>query len=42
MNESMLPGYAGSKSELVARLRKIEGQVRGIERMLTDDRHCSR
>jgi len=34
------PGYADSKQQLVTRLRKIEGQVRGIERMLTDDRYC--
>ena len=40
MNAGTEPGYAGSKQELVTRLRKIEGQVRGIERMLTDDRYC--
>ncbi len=40
MNEQAKPGYAGSKPELVTRLRKIEGQVRGIERMLVDDRYC--
>ena len=34
------PGYAGAKPELVTRLRKIEGQVRGIERMLVEDRYC--
>ena len=34
------PGYAGSKPELVSRLRKIEGQVRGIERMVESDRYC--
>ena len=40
MSEDPQPGYAGSKPELVTRLRKIEGQVRGIERMVTDDRYC--
>ena len=40
MNEQSKPGYAGTKPELVTRLRKIEGQVRGIERMLEDDRYC--
>ena len=34
------PGYADSKHELSIRLRKIEGQVRGIERMLLSDRYC--
>jgi DNA-binding FrmR family transcriptional regulator len=36
----MRPGYAGSKSTLVKRLHRIEGQVRGIERMIEDDRYC--
>ncbi len=33
-------GYAASKQQLLARLRRIEGQVRGIERMVEDDRYC--
>lgn len=40
MNDATQPGYAGSKPELVTRLRKIEGQVRGIEKMLVDERYC--
>ncbi len=28
-------------SELVTRLRKVEGQVRGIQTMLTDGRDCA-
>ena len=28
------------KSELVTRLNRIEGQIRGIEKMLEDDREC--
>ncbi len=31
-------GYA--KAPLVQRLHRIEGQVRGIERMVEDDRYC--
>jgi DNA-binding FrmR family transcriptional regulator len=31
-------GYA--KDALVKRLHRIEGQVRGIERMVEDDRYC--
>jgi DNA-binding FrmR family transcriptional regulator len=34
------PGYASEKSALVNRLHRIEGQVRGIERMVEDDRYC--
>jgi len=31
---------AKSRAELLERLRKIEGQVRGIQRMIEDDRYC--
>ena len=33
-------GYATDKEALVNRLHRIEGQVRGIERMVEDDRYC--
>jgi DNA-binding FrmR family transcriptional regulator len=33
-------GYAQDKPALVKRLHRIEGQVRGIERMLEEDRYC--
>ena len=33
-------GYAEHKGSLVKRLHRIEGQVRGIERMVEDDRYC--
>ena len=33
-------GYAKDKGLLVKRLHRIEGQVRGIERMVEDDRYC--
>ncbi|MFI5845283.1 metal-sensitive transcriptional regulator [Catenuloplanes sp. NPDC051500] len=33
-------GYTASKGDLQARLRRIEGQVRGIERMVDEDRYC--
>jgi DNA-binding FrmR family transcriptional regulator len=36
----MSHGYAKDKDALVKRLHRIEGQVRGIERMLEDDRYC--
>jgi CsoR family transcriptional regulator, copper-sensing transcriptional repressor len=33
-------GYAGEKDALVRRLRRIAGQVRGLERMVDDERLC--
>jgi len=33
-------GYAADKDALVKRLHRIEGQVRGIERMVNEDRYC--
>lgn len=32
--------YAADKAKLLARLRRIEGQVRGIGRMVEDDKYC--
>jgi DNA-binding FrmR family transcriptional regulator len=36
----MTHGYAQNKDALVKRLHRIEGQVRGIERMVADERYC--
>jgi len=33
-------GYSATKDQLQTRLRRIEGQVRGIERMVEEDRYC--
>jgi DNA-binding FrmR family transcriptional regulator len=33
-------GYHDQKAALIKRLHRIEGQVRGIERMVDDDRYC--
>jgi DNA-binding FrmR family transcriptional regulator len=33
-------GYASGKHDYLARLRKIEGQVRGLQKMIEDDRWC--
>jgi CsoR family transcriptional regulator, copper-sensing transcriptional repressor len=33
-------GYTKDKEALVKRLHRIEGQVRGVERMVEDDRYC--
>jgi DNA-binding FrmR family transcriptional regulator len=37
---SPVRGYTATKDQLQSRLRRIEGQVRGIERMVDDDRYC--
>jgi DNA-binding FrmR family transcriptional regulator len=33
-------GYTATKKELLARLARIEGQVRGVARMVEEDRYC--
>src|SRR3954470_14138294 len=33
-------GYSATKDQLLKRLRRIEGQVRGVEGMVSDDRYC--
>ena len=33
-------GYTATREQLLARLRRIEGQIRGIERMVEEDRYC--
>lgn len=40
MAENANPGYIVSKKQLLTRLRRIEGQVRGIERMIEEERYC--
>ena len=33
-------GYAATKEQLLKRLRRVEGQVRGIEGMVEEERYC--
>jgi DNA-binding FrmR family transcriptional regulator len=33
-------GYSASRDQLQTRLRRVEGQVRGIQRMVAEDRYC--
>ena len=35
-----MPGYSGAKDDHLKRLRRIEGQVRGIAKMVEDDKYC--
>ena len=37
---SAIPGYHDTKSDQLKRLRRIEGQVRGIARMVEEDKYC--
>ena len=36
----MTYGYVAGKDALIKRLHRIEGQVRGIERMVEEERYC--
>lgn len=38
--ETKVHGYTAGKDALIKRLHRIEGQVRGIEKMVEDDRYC--
>jgi len=33
-------GYGADKDRLAKRLKRVEGQVRGIQQMIEDDRYC--
>jgi DNA-binding FrmR family transcriptional regulator len=37
---SVMRGYSASRKQIQTRLRRIEGQVRGIERMVDEERYC--
>lgn len=32
--------YEADKAKILARLRRIEGQIRGVQRMVEDDKYC--
>jgi DNA-binding FrmR family transcriptional regulator len=38
--EARMNGYVANKEELLNRLRRAEGQVRGIQRMVDEDVYC--
>ena len=35
-----MPGYTADKEALINRLKRIEGQVRGLQRMVEEDTYC--
>lgn len=39
-DEAHAHGYSENKSDLLKRLRRAEGQVRGIHRMIEEDEYC--
>src|SRR5229473_3115372 len=39
-HETPTRGYTATKQQLLTRLRRIEGQVRGVEGMVEEDRYC--
>jgi DNA-binding FrmR family transcriptional regulator len=38
--ETKMYGYIEHKDQVAKRLRRIEGQVRGLQQMIEDDRYC--
>ena len=35
-----MPGYTGTKDDYLKRLRRVEGQVRGVQKMVDSDTYC--
>jgi DNA-binding FrmR family transcriptional regulator len=35
-----MPRESGARHDLLLRLRRVEGQVRGVQRMVEEDRYC--
>jgi CsoR family transcriptional regulator, copper-sensing transcriptional repressor len=40
MANTKAPGYKASKEELLKRLARVEGQIRGVTGMIEEDRYC--
>ena len=35
-----MPAYSATKPQIIARLKRIEGQTRGVQKMVDEDRYC--
>ncbi|HEY2671360.1 MAG TPA: metal-sensitive transcriptional regulator, partial [Rugosimonospora sp.] len=35
-----MASYTNSKQDYLARLRRVEGQIRGLQRMIEEDKYC--
>lgn len=40
MDETGSPGYLSDKAAILTRLRRVEGQIRGLQRLVDDDTYC--
>ena len=40
MGQNRPPGYSDDKQAVLKRLRRIEGQIRGLQRMVDEDTYC--
>jgi DNA-binding FrmR family transcriptional regulator len=40
VKERIMRGYTGDKDAYLKRLRRIEGQIRGLQRMVENDEYC--
>ncbi len=40
MEETRMRGYSMAKEDYLSRLRRVEGQVRGLQRMVDEDTYC--
>ena len=40
MNARRAPGYTDDKDAVLKRLRRIEGQIRGLQRMVDEETYC--
>ncbi len=40
MADAPTPGYLADKAAILARLRRVEGQIRGLQRLVDDDTYC--
>jgi CsoR family transcriptional regulator, copper-sensing transcriptional repressor len=39
-DQTVTPGYLQQKDDYAKRMRRIEGQVKGIARMIDDEKYC--
>lgn len=40
MTDDTAPGYSDDKAKILARLKRVEGQIRGLHRMVDEDTYC--
>ena len=40
MSSHTPPGYTADRDDILRRLRRVEGQVRGLHRMVEEDTYC--